>query len=178
MRLKKHFEKKQYDGASRNKYFELLAFKARLVDPKISTKINTLLSKVKGYFFQGKAQQDIITVPGFSWDKGIKGKPLKHTALAFQNKRLFICIASLSKSFIINDEKGDVVFVKTTGGQKRKNSEPKSIEYVKGSFQQEAENDMPLMLPLHFGKSYASHMQGDIYLTSNGGSFQKTPRYF
>ena len=30
-KLKKHFDQKLYDGASRNKYFELLAFKAKLV---------------------------------------------------------------------------------------------------------------------------------------------------
>ena len=125
-KLKKHFDQKLYDGASRNKYFELLAFKAKLVQPEISAEINTLLSKVKSYFLQGKTQREIITIPGFSWDKNIKGKPLKHTALAFKGKQLFICIGSSSKVFTIDGEKGNLIFVKTSGGQKRKNSVAKN----------------------------------------------------
>jgi hypothetical protein len=82
-KLKLHFDQKRYDGASRSKYFELLACKAKLVQPEISIEINTLLSKVKSFFLQGKTQREIITIPGFSWDKDKKGKPLKHTALAF-----------------------------------------------------------------------------------------------
>jgi hypothetical protein len=129
-KLENHFAQKVYDAASRNKYFELLAFKAKLVRPEIAIEINTLLSKVKSYFLQGKPQREIITLPGFSWDKSLKGKPLKHAALAFKDKKLYMCIASSSKAFTIDDGKGNLTFVKTSGGQKRKYSAPKSIEYV------------------------------------------------
>ncbi|MDQ3840269.1 MAG: hypothetical protein M3297_13495 [Thermoproteota archaeon] len=173
-KLKKHFDQKLYDGASRNKYFELIAFKAKLVQPEISAEINTLLSTVKSYFLQGKTQREIITIPGFSWDKDIKGKPLKHTALAFKGKQLYICIASSSKAFIIDDEKGNLIFVKTSGGQKKKNSVAKTIEYVKGSFNEEVENDVPLLLSLHFGKSYARR----YLFNKQWGLFSKNPKIF
>jgi hypothetical protein len=173
-KLENHFAKKTYDAASRNKYFELLAFKAKLVRPEIVVEINTLLSKVKSYFLQGKSQREIITIPGFSWDKSLKGKPLKNTALAFKDKQLYICVASSSMAFTIDDEKGNLIFVKTSGGQKRKNSEPKTIEYVKGSLHEDIENDVPLLLALHFGKSYARR----YLFNKQWGLFSKSPKIF
>jgi RuvC nuclease domain len=173
-KLENHFAKKTYDAASRNKYFELLAFKAKLVRPEIAVEINTLLSKVKSYFLQGKSQREIITIPGFSWDKSLKGKPLKNTALAFKDKQLYICVASSSMAFTIDDEKGNLIFVKTSGGQKRKNSEPKTIEYVKGSLHEDIENDVPLLLALHFGKSYARR----YLFNKQWGLFSKSPKIF
>jgi hypothetical protein len=173
-KLEKHFAQKLYDAASRNKYFELLAFKAKLVQPEIAVEINTLLSKVKSYFLQGKNQREIITIPGFSWDKNLKGKPLKLTALAFKDKKLYVCIASSRKAFSIGDEKGNLIFVKTSGGQKRKYSDPKSIEYVKGGFHEDIENDVPLLLPLHFGKSYARR----YLFNKQWGLFSKSPKIF
>jgi hypothetical protein len=173
-KLENHFAQKTYDAASRNKYFELLAFKAKLVRAEIAVEINTLLSKVKSYFLQGKSQREIITIPGFSWDKSLKGKPLKNTALAFKDKKLYMCIASSSKAFTIDDEKGNLIFVKTSGGQKRKNSEPKTIEYVKGSLHEDIENVVSLLLPLHFGKSYARR----YLFNKQWGLFSKSPKIF
>jgi hypothetical protein len=173
-KLKLHFDHKRYDGASRNRYFELLAFKAKLVQPKINIEINTLLCKVKSYFLLGKTQREIITFPGFSWDKNRKGKPLKLTALAFYGKQLYICIASSNKAFIIDDKNGKLRFVKTSGGQKRINSCPKTIEYVMGSFQEKAEKDVPLFLKLHFGKSYARR----YLFNKQWGLFSEKPRIF
>ena len=173
-KLQDHFEQKRYDGASRNKYFELLAFKARLVHPEISTEINTILSKAKGYFLQGKSKREIITIPGFSWDIDQKGKPYKHTAFAFENSKLFICIASSRRPYFNIGGKGRLLFVKTTGGRKKKNSSPKTIEYVSGDFYQGTENDVPLKLALHFGKSYARR----YLFNKQWGIFSKNPKMF
>ena len=167
-------KQKLYDGASRNKYFELIAFPARLAQPEITTEINTILSQVKSYFLQGKTQREIITIPGFSWNKSVTGKPLKLTALGFIGKQLYFAMASTGKSFSIDDNNGRVVFVKTTGGQKRKNSSPKTIEYVKGDFLEDIDNDQPLFLQLHFGKSYARR----YLFNKQWGLFSKNPQIF
>jgi hypothetical protein len=172
--LEGHFARKPYDGASRGKYFELLALRARLAHPELITEINTLVSEAKGHFFKGKAQTEIITIPGFSWDKGTYGKPLKLAALAFKGKQLYICIASSSSAFTIRGDTGQLRFVKTTGGQKKRNSAPKTIEYIDGSFQTTVANDVPLLLQLHFGKSYARR----YLFNKQWGLFSKSPKIF
>jgi hypothetical protein len=174
LKLETHVKQKLYDGASQNKYFEMIAFRARLAQPETAVEINTVLSQIKGYFLQGKTQREIITIPGFSWDKNIRGKPLKLTALGFIEKQLYLCMASSYKAFSIDNENSTLRFVKTTGGQKKKNSQPKTIEYVRGSFQEEVENDTPLLLPLHFGKSYARR----YLFNKQWGLFSKTPQIF
>jgi len=175
LKLEAHMKQKLYDGASRNKYFELIAFRARLAQPEIMAEINTVLSQVKSYFLQGKTQREIITIPGFSWNKSIRGKPLKLTALGFIGKQLYICIASSSRAFSLNnDGSSRLKFVKTTGGQKKKNSVPKTIEYVKGEFHEEIDDDLPLFLPLHFGKSYARR----YLFNKQWGLFSKNPQIF
>jgi hypothetical protein len=128
---------------------------------------------VKGYFLQGKIQREIITIPGFSWDKDVKGKPSKHAALAFRGKQLYMCIASSSRAYTV-DRKGNLIYVKTSGGQKRKNSVPKTIEYVKGSFHEDIDDDVPLFLPLHFGKSYARR----YLFNKQCGIFSERPKIF
>jgi hypothetical protein len=145
-----------------------------LAHPQLTTEINTLVSEAKGHFIKGKAQTEIITIPGFSWDKGTTGKPLKLTALAFRDKQLHICIASSSAAFSPRVEKSDLRFVKTTGGQKKRNNAPKTIEFVDGIFNTSAANDVPLFLPLHFGKSYARR----YLFNKQWGLFSETPKIF
>ena len=99
---------------------------------------------------------------------------MKHCAFAFENKTLYICISSSSRAFHINEENNRFIFVKTTGGQKKRNSEPKSIGYVRGNFQEIIENDTPLLLPLHFGKSYARR----YLFNKQWGLFSKNPKIF
>lgn len=175
--LETHFRQKPFDAGSRNQYFELLAYRARLADPDNLLEINNLLSRIKGFYIKGKEIMEVITIPGFSWDKKENGKPLKNVALAIdksdEREKLIFCLASSSVPFILNHE-GKLWFLKTTGGQKRKNSKPKTIEYVKGDFLDENSEGTPLLLPLHFGKSYARRY---LY-QKNWGLFSKTPQIF
>lgn len=175
--LETHFRQKPFDTNSRNQYFELLAHRARLADPENLLEINDLLSGIKGFYVRGKEIMEVITIPGFSWDQKENGKPLKNVALAIDEndtkKKLVLCFASSSVPFVLND-KSKLLFLKTTGGQKRKNSKPKTIEYVKRDFLTERPEGTPVLLPLHFGKSYARR-----YLhQKNWGLFSKTPQIF
>lgn len=175
--LENHFRLKTFDADSRNQYFELLAYRARLADLDNLLEINNLLSKIKGFYIKGREIMEVITIPGFSWDKKESGKPLKNVALAIdkndEKEKLILCLASSSVPFILNNE-GKLWFLKTTGGQKRKNSERKTIKYLKGDFLTERLEGTPVLLPLHFGKSYARR-----YLhQKNWGLLSKNPQIF
>src|SRR4051794_24696964 len=84
-----------------------------------------------------------------------------------------MCIASSSMAYTV-DRKGNLIYAKTSGGQKRKNSVPKTIEYVKGSFHEDIDDDVPLFLPLHFGKSYARR----YLFNKQWGIFSERPKIF
>lgn len=177
LNLEKHFMLKPFDASSRNQYFELLAHRARLVKPDNFSEINTLLSKIKSFYTRGRELVEIVTTPGFSWDKRENGKPLKNVALAIsrsgKKENLALCLASSSKPFVLN-KKGKFWFIKTFGGQRRKNSAPKVIKYIRGDFSTKISEGVPVLLPLHFGKSYARRY---LY-QKNWGLFSKTPQIF
>lgn len=175
--LENHFARKPFDALSRNQYFELLAHKARLADSDNFLDINSFLSRIKGTYVRGKETLEVVTVPGFSWDKKKSGKPLKNIAFAFDRQgdkdKLFLCVSASSKSFMVN-EQGRFEFLKTIGGQKRKNSKPKEISYVHGDFLTDRTEGTPILLQLHFGKSYARRY---LY-QKKWGLLSKNPKLF
>ena len=169
----KHFFRKPYDTQGRNRYFGLLGLKARIRNPEKEKEINELISKLKGLYLVGKEQKEIITLPGFSWKKG--GKPQKNVAIAIKDNKLFICISASSKNFAINANGRNLLFLKTTGGQRfRKDAKQKTIAYVSGDFLYDVKEGLPLFLPLHFGKSYARR---SLY-QKHWGLLSKTPNIF
>lgn len=177
LQLEKHFKKKPFDAGNRYTYLDLLGFKARILNPKKPMEINTIISQIKGFYLQGKADIEIITLPGFSWGKEDRGKPLKNISLALkkdgEKRELFICIASSVKPFVL-DTNGEMEFLKTTGGQKRRNRQPKSISYIKGNFLVDDTEGVPIFLKLHFGKSYARR----YLFQKSWGLLSKTPKIF
>lgn len=177
LQLEKHFKKKPFDAGNRYTYLDLLGFKARILNPKKLMEINTIISQIKGFYLHGKEDIEIITLPGFSWKKEERGKPLKNISLALKKEgekhKLFICIASSVKPFVL-DTDGEMEFLKTTGGQKRRNRQPKSISYIKGNFLIDNIEGVPIFLKLHFGKSYARR----YLFQKDWGLLSKTPKIF
>lgn len=171
--LKMHFENKPYDAPNRNYYFRLLSFRARLGNPSKNVEINESLSRLRGSFLRGKEQKEIITISGFSWSKAVRGKPNKGIALAFKDGELYACISPSMRNFIVDPE-GNLRFLKTVGGQKRRNSQPKQMLYVNGRFDAKNKVNLPLFLKLHFGKSYARR----YLFHKSWGVFSETPQIF
>lgn len=141
--------------ANKNEYLRLLGLKARLIAPTEERGINRLLGQIRGSYFKGGKQRETVVFPGFSWDQSPGGRPRKNIALAFNGGTLCVCVSNSVKDFKI-DPNGHLNFVKTIGGGRKRNSNPKQISYVRGRFHNNAEDGkVPLFLPLHFGKSYA-----------------------
>lgn len=171
-RLEKHARYKPYDASNRNLYYGLLALRARLSHPSKSLEINTLKSRLSGGFLKVHGEREVITLPGFSWGE----KPRKNVAFALKGKQLYICIAASIKPFLVGEksQRNALQFVKTAGGSRKLTAKkPKTIAYILGDFNLEAEG-LPLFLPLHFGRSHARR----YLMNRQWGLFSETPKVF
>lgn len=169
--LEKHAIRKPFDAANRGLYYGLLAFRAYLANPEKREEIATLRSQLAAAPFKVRGEREIITLPGFSWGAQ---KPLKNIALAFRGKQLWVCIAASAKPFRIGNNGAPLRFLKTSGGSRQKAArKPKTVAYVFGDFDTQGEG-LPLLLPLHFGKSHARR-----YLMNKlWGLFSEDPKVF
>jgi transposase len=176
--LKEHIGVKKYDASGFNDYLNLLALRARLANSGKDALINERKGHIRGSTLRGQIEKEVITIPGFSWKTGPRGKPLKNVAFAKKidkngKIRLYLCMASSASAFKLQ-ENGDLLFIKTTGGsRKRALKVAKSIEYVPGVFDTAGEG-APLLIPLHFGKSQARK----YILNQQFGVFSKAPKIF
>lgn len=160
------------DKYSRDKFLELIALRARLVNPDSINDINTLLSTLKGLYRSGIKEKQIVQLPGFGWDtKKRIIAPGKNVALAFKDNRLYLCLSDSNKPYSLGEE-GDISYVIPSGGQRmRKDTAPKQIKIVSGKFLADKDNLYSVMLKLHFGSSYANryffHKEWGVFTGKN-----------
>lgn len=144
-KLNKQFLKNNDLPAFRQMVY-LKARKARLVNSQATEKINEITSTLAMELLKGRTEIEEFILPGFSW----KSKPSKNTALGFKNRLFCLFFSNTASDFKVGE--GEIEFIKTKGGGRKKSRNEKSFERIKGDF--DFKND-GLELPLHFGKSYA-----------------------